>query len=774
MSSFSSETMELTSLKLTFDGEIRRLSVARNTLTYDELVNKTMCLFPHLDHVQFSWVDDENDKVMIDSDEELSEALRVMTLEKKGYLRFEVNPKTENVDYSFSNNSVPQFGTIVHEGVKCNVCGCDPIAGPRFKCTVQADYDMCAECEQKHQHLYPVVKINDPSQAPFSIITVIDEQKRRCKGPRKHRGIVCDECNSRNFTGYRFQCTVRPNFDLCSNCEAKRVQPYAMIKHYRPNMLKSIEVIANDSVSGDKRIEQDVSKERHCNIRCNCCGMKPIVGIRYKCSVRPDFNLCGLCESKTPKQPHPLLKMITPEKSLVKANLLDHMQVGLSNGMGWLRGVAPSNLPRNVKSDEGRSEATKSQQENSDLEQSMMDQCKEMSFAEDNDDGECKLDRSSTSSFGTSSHYSSVSSSTSTGSGRSLEQVLTQFGNGKNASSKETWKPKLMARFVHDVTMPDGSTVAPCTIFHKSWKVRNDGATDWPEGCHLVTVGGDNLVDISKPFKHVVEKNGAGGEIDITVQLIAPNSTGRYVGYFRLEDPLGNLFGQRLWCDIRVTEDDTNISFQQWQVVEPVNESDDNVMKGKDVSEDEDVEDTEARPTSSCILSSGCTVNLHSLEHRPELNNLLGTCLRWDENTGRWEVELLESQRSVMIRPSNLRICGVDNTLEILNDQQCLQETIHEKEEQQIHTDCVLDGKNEEDAPTASEDEQQNDELFRWNAELNVLKEMGFYDVDVLLPLLNAHITTPASERIGENNTNSVQKQSEGLQAVVWSLLSGQ
>ena len=38
---------------------------------------------------------------------------------------------------------------------------------------------------------------------------------------------------------------------------------------------------------------------------CNCC---PVIGIRYKCSVCPDYNCCSKCEVKS-THPHPFIKL---------------------------------------------------------------------------------------------------------------------------------------------------------------------------------------------------------------------------------------------------------------------------------------------------------------------------------------------------------------------------------------------------------------------------------------------------------------------------------
>jgi len=46
----------------------------------------------------------------------------------------------------------------------------------------------------------------------------------------------------------------------------------------------------------------------HHGITCDGCEINPIVGIRYKCSVLPDYDLCEKCEV-TKGHPHPLLKI---------------------------------------------------------------------------------------------------------------------------------------------------------------------------------------------------------------------------------------------------------------------------------------------------------------------------------------------------------------------------------------------------------------------------------------------------------------------------------
>ncbi len=52
---------------------------------------------------------------------------------------------------------------------------------------------------------------------------------------------------------------------------------------------------------------------------------------------------------------------------------------------------------------------------------------------------------------------------------------------------------KLDARFVQDVTIFDGTELAPGTQFTKIWRLRNSGSLAWPQQTQLVHVGGDEM-----------------------------------------------------------------------------------------------------------------------------------------------------------------------------------------------------------------------------------------------------------------------------------------
>ena len=49
----------------------------------------------------------------------------------------------------------------------------------------------------------------------------------------------------------------------------------------------------------------------HTGVQCDGCGVSPIVGIRYKCSVLPDFDYCSVCEERLDHE-HAFLQIKQP------------------------------------------------------------------------------------------------------------------------------------------------------------------------------------------------------------------------------------------------------------------------------------------------------------------------------------------------------------------------------------------------------------------------------------------------------------------------------
>ncbi|MCX7754183.1 MAG: NBR1-Ig-like domain-containing protein [Anaerolineales bacterium] len=106
------------------------------------------------------------------------------------------------------------------------------------------------------------------------------------------------------------------------------------------------------------------------------------------------------------------------------------------------------------------------------------------------------------------------------------------------------------ARFVADVTIPDGQQMAPGTAFTKTWRVQNSGTCAWNANYKLTFVSGDGMSGVTTPINQTVNP---GGIVDVSVALTAPATPKTYIGYWRLATDGGQAFGTSLYVQIVVS-----------------------------------------------------------------------------------------------------------------------------------------------------------------------------------------------------------------------------
>jgi hypothetical protein len=80
------------------------------------------------------------------------------------------------------------------------------------------------------------------------------------------------------------------------------------------------------------KLKEKYSEEEHANIECHTCKMKPLKGLRFKCDVCHDYDLCITCmEKRRHDKTHPLIaigKSCFPEISINDIKLNDELGRG--------------------------------------------------------------------------------------------------------------------------------------------------------------------------------------------------------------------------------------------------------------------------------------------------------------------------------------------------------------------------------------------------------------------------------------------------------------
>ena len=123
------------------------------------------------------------------------------------------------------------------------------------------------------------------------------------------------------------------NLPVCYKCDGKKVNKKGRtcrkcMGQGKINMqfLQEIQSMIADEVKAHLQNEMQKSqlsvsmsesasekpKVVHRGYTCAGCGATPITGIRYRCSVRPDYDLCEKCESAM-DVPHPMIKIREPK-----------------------------------------------------------------------------------------------------------------------------------------------------------------------------------------------------------------------------------------------------------------------------------------------------------------------------------------------------------------------------------------------------------------------------------------------------------------------------
>ena len=126
----------------------------------------------------------------------------------------------------------------------------------------------------------------------------------------------CDACQreKKNFTEYRYKCLVCFDYDLCGKCfERRKISKTHFISH------PMVRFDLPDEIFGVKMENENINLENlnemfkyelHEGVKCNFCSKESIQGLRFKCDICNEFNICYECFRK--------------EKSTVNHSSKDH------------------------------------------------------------------------------------------------------------------------------------------------------------------------------------------------------------------------------------------------------------------------------------------------------------------------------------------------------------------------------------------------------------------------------------------------------------------
>ncbi len=97
------------------------------------------------------------------------------------------------------------------------------------------------------------------------------------------------------------------------------------------------------------------------------------------------------------------------------------------------------------------------------------------------------------------------------------------------------------ATFITDVTFPDWTQVEVGETFQKVWRLKNTGTCTWTADYSLIFQGGELLGLIERNY--LSQEVLPGSEVDVSVELIAPEVQGEFQSHWMLQNASGKTFG---------------------------------------------------------------------------------------------------------------------------------------------------------------------------------------------------------------------------------------
>jgi len=668
------------SLKLSLNNKVRRVQIAdKMNLSYQELIDTTKKLFPKMNKnkkISFSYVDDENECVVLSSQDELKEAMRVLETMKllnkdpkaqTSIIRFEVIKKISKFDNLDDDSDIEEGeeergvnpgerktcnlppslnNQVEHKGITCDECGMSPVIGNRYKCSIRDDFDLCELCETSQIQPFPMIKIYNPEQSPDVIIAFKDDGNNQHHYGRRRGG----------YGGFGLRRMFQDNFSMGLGGQRNTNNNQQNCNNFNYQNSSSRCPQKNLNWKENKRCNRDNNKndtEAQIHIKA------PIIAaIDEKMKAQNDKNIIK-----------------------DKNDFDEQDEINFHNDAQLAEAVRISSIESKNKVNIVQGEISRSNNSNN------------------------------TNVIGRIISNVSTPVIPEIQVSKSLPTNVVPVSVAPQSVASTVPVPvtissKPAARFVRDVTCPDGSCISANSVFNKTWKIRNDGNDRWPTGCGINFVGGDALCDPKLDI--VIPAIDAGMEVDLTLQLTAPAQTGRHVSYFKLKTPEGNHFGQRLWADIRVIDDEAS----SWHCVSGVLQTDESNVK---------------LDSNDSVLSRTITEDDDKI-----LSN---------------EVSNKDDKGNVTLSPS---ILG-----------------------EKVETDDFENIVNEittSDATSINNGITSGNTLIApsvWERELTLLREMGFSDSSNIIPLLSEHCITPVSLGLPGDHPNA-----DGLQRVIAHLLT--
>ena len=94
--------------------------------------------------------------------------------------------------------------------------------------------------------------------------------------------------------------------------------------------------------------------------------------------------------------------------------------------------------------------------------------------------------------------------------------------------------------------------VGPGEPIQKGWRIQNTGTCTWDQNYTLIYDGSQPPGVLQGSPANIQGTVPPGETYDVYVDVVTPDQPGQYVGYYTMQNPSGELFGDRIWVAVEV------------------------------------------------------------------------------------------------------------------------------------------------------------------------------------------------------------------------------
>jgi hypothetical protein len=184
------------------------------------------------------------------------------------------------------------------------------------------------------------------------------EKDKNINQNKSLRMYKCDFCKKGDLIDYRYKCLICDDYDLCGKCfESRKINKNHYLKHPMVRYDYPGELFGTKFKPSEINLAEFVKifkYEIHQGIRCNFCSMSSIHGLRFKCDICNNFDLCYECYKKDKSSlshsshDHPLIVHGKTQSLEIDENSIEKISVLGSGGFGTVYKSRHKNLDNKI------------------------------------------------------------------------------------------------------------------------------------------------------------------------------------------------------------------------------------------------------------------------------------------------------------------------------------------------------------------------------------------------------------------------------------------